>query len=240
MTLAFALLPPQTPRQIVEQTRAAYAELKTYSDEGVVENPTLDGGVRRFRTYFRRPNQLRLTLIEVLDEGSKVVFGPEQRWEIWPHGAEHALWTTWSKGLVQRGNLRELIQKPSASHVVDLAIKLLVPGVHYGNPAVDDFRTGRVKETEMVDRVPCVVLSVQDLDAALDIWIDAKTHLIRRFRWRADYSRARKIKGQEDWKDEVTTVTMRPKANPPLNARAMSFAAPKGVIWGKLGNGDES
>ena len=223
---------PVTADELLQQSRAKYAALKTYADTGVIVTESKIGtapAIRErhtFNTYYRAPRQFFFDFREDAAAGA-------DRLVIWMDGAELNTWwlTTGAHQVFPKGQGAigfAVATLPTKGSAVQIA-PLLFSGAGLHGPLAD-LKNARLSGSEQIDGRKHYRISGQvglaygtgtvTSTRPTTIWIDAETLLVRKVLEETQSNALPNVI------DQVTT-TFSPVADPELKASAFQFSVPE-------------
>ena len=209
-------------KAVLQQSLALYGRTQSYQDAGEVasvvhtESETSVQAVRRVRTVFVRPDHVRFECHEI-DLATKV----DEYFVVWKGKTKsHAWWSRIANGTHHDQPLEALKEVSALSGgASDLLYPLLVPDAARSVKAwsLADLAAPKLAGFEEVDKMRCRVLVGRGFEGSeITVWIDARTHAIRRFREIVTQGHLASI----------DTITVQPEFDKPLTPEDAWFGPP--------------
>lgn len=184
--LALSTMQATDPAKVLEAMREAYLTCETYTDTGVVSTVFESGDetgepvLRTVRTIFVRPDHIRFECHE-----SNAEERTEEYFVVWKGATKsHAWWSTIANGTHHDTPLEALGHASAISGgASDLVFGLLCPPADSQVWTLAKLGSPKIAGMEAVAGVQCdVVTGTGYGDAAVTVWVDRRSHAIRRFR----------------------------------------------------------
>lgn len=220
--LAASVVTQQTSgRAVLDAALSAYGACTTYKDSGEVvstfdvEGETGDATTRTIKTWFVRPEFVRFECHEI-DGETKV----DEYFVVWKgKTASHTWWSRLANGTHEPTPIKALRAASAISGgASDLLFPLLVPTDEADVWSLSKLEKPVIGEPATIDGAACHVVSGTGYDgSAVTVWIDAKTHAIRRFR------ESIAVEGGGRLTD---TITLKPQFDTPVTEQDAWFKPP--------------
>ena len=185
--LASAALQQANPaRAVLDATLGAYAACQTYKDTGEVVSAFEAGGepadssTRSIKTWFVRPGNIRFECHET-DPESKA----DEYFVVWKgKTGSHTWWSRLANGTHEPTALKALRAASATSGgASDLLYPLMCPPDDPDMWTLAKLDKPVLAGQSTLDGAPCHVLKGTGFEgSSITVWIDEKTHAIRRFR----------------------------------------------------------
>jgi outer membrane lipoprotein-sorting protein len=207
--------------EILNKMVSAYAECKSYKDEGEVTIVFLGKDQtftdhRPFTTSFVRPKLFRFEFKIRSGPG----FGPWQRYVVWADGKKIRSWWTVTPQVKEFESIERALAGPTGVSGGSAATipAVLIPGMKWGG-GLKRLRDARLLGEEKVDDADCYKIEATPLGergSRKTLWIDKQTFLVR------------KIFGTTKLPSLSTeeTTTYKPQVNIDIPAKEFTFEPP--------------
>lgn len=218
--LGVGLKTDPTPPEILAQLRTAYAQARSYQDEGTV---TIQNFTRKqlqrtktlqFSTRFERGGAFRLAYAPTTPTT------PGECSVVWSDGTRRGFWSSQRASVDSTRTLAQMLTVAGAGSgsATRRIPGLLFPDEKKGVGWVNDLRSLRLLGVETRNGHPCYHLSAVGGQRALPIpvqlWIDTTTFLLIRLEERSTVAEF----------EALITLDYEPRLNPELSRAALGFA----------------
>lgn len=211
-----ATQPGPSARQILDRMAKTYSHCASYSDSGCATTVFFEGGRKRtvlkpFATAFIRPDRFRFEYYEKVNDDKR------GRYIVWARGKDVRTWWEIRPGVEKEKSLGLALAGATgvsggSAHTIP---GLLMPKEVGGRLLTTIEKSKRVEDAKL-DNVDCYRIKGRYGGSPMTLWIDKRTHLVRRIDTRTKF---------DNFRTEETT-TYAPSVDEPVPAEKLEFKAP--------------